>query len=55
MFIAEVVAVHVDDKYMDEKGAFHLEQAKPLVYCHGKYFAMGEELGKLGYSIKKDK
>ena len=55
MFIAEVVAVHVDDKYMDEKGAFHLEKARPLVYSHGKYFAMGEELGKFGYSIKKDK
>ena len=55
MFIAEVVALHVDDKYMDEKGAFHLEQAKPLVYSHGQYFAMGEELGKFGYSIKKDK
>ena len=55
MFIAEVVALHVDDKYMDEKGAFHLEQAKPLVYSHGKYFAIGKELGKFGYSIKKEK
>lgn len=53
MFVAEVVAVHVDDKYMDEKGAFHLEDANPLVYSHGRYYSMGEELGKFGYSIKK--
>lgn len=53
MFVAEVVAVHVDDKYMDEKGAFHLDDAKPLVYSHGRYYSMGKELGKFGYSIKK--
>ncbi len=54
MFVAEVVAVHVDDKYMDEKGAFHLEDANPLVYNHGRYYPMGkEELGSFGYSIRK--
>ena len=53
MFTARVVAVHVDDKYMDEAGGFHLEDAKPLVYSHGRYYSMGEELGKFGYSIKK--
>jgi len=54
MFVAEVVAVHVDDRYLDEKGAFHLENAKPLVYSHGRYYSMGNELGKFGYSIKKN-
>lgn len=53
MFVAEVVAVHVDDKYMDEKGAFHLEEANPIVYSHGRYYSVGKELGKFGYSIKK--
>ena len=53
MFVAEVVAVHVDYRYMDESGAFHLENANPLVYNHGRYYSMGEELGKFGYSIKK--
>jgi len=53
MFLARVVAVHVDDKYLDENGAFHLDQAKPLVYSHGRYYSMGNELGKFGYSIKK--
>ncbi|MCR4650457.1 MAG: flavin reductase family protein [Lachnospiraceae bacterium] len=53
MFLAEIVAVHADDRYMDEKGTFHLEKAHPLVYSHGRYYSMGEELGKFGYSIKK--
>ncbi len=52
MFVADVVAVHVDDKYMDEKGRFALEKAKPLVYSHGEYYDTNELLGTFGYSIK---
>lgn len=55
MFLADVVAVHCDDAYMDEKNSFHLEKAEPLVYSHGQYFATGEYLGKFGYSIQKPK
>ena len=32
MFIAEVVAVKADEKYMDEKGRFHLEDSEPIAY-----------------------
>lgn len=53
MFMAEVIAVHVDDKYMDEKGTFHLEQAKPLVYSHGQYYGMGKYIGSFGYAVRK--
>jgi len=53
MFIAEVVNVRADEKYMDEKGKFHLEHSKPIAYSHGTYFALGEELGKFGYSVRK--
>lgn len=53
MFLAEVVAVHVDDAYMDEKNKFHLEYAKPIVYSHGTYLKTGEEIGTFGYSVKK--
>ncbi len=55
MFLAEVVAVHVDEKYMDEKGSFHLNDAKPLVYSHGRYLSLGKEIGSFGYSVKKHK
>ena len=53
MFLADVVAVHADEKYMDEKHKFHLEQAEPIIYSHGTYFACGEQLGTFGYSVKK--
>ena len=53
MFLAEVVAVHADDKYMDDKNKFRLEDAKPLVYSHGTYYSMGKELGTFGYSVRK--
>lgn len=53
IFMAEVVAVHADDKYMDENGKFHLEYAHPIVYSHGSYLETGEVLGTFGYSVKK--
>ncbi len=55
MFMAEVVAVHVDDKYMDKTGRFCLNDAKPLVYSHGRYLRTGEEIGSFGYSVRKNK
>ena len=53
MFIADVVGVTVDDEYMDEKGKFNINDTGLVMYSHGEYFVMGEELGKFGYSIKK--
>ncbi|MFQ7489375.1 MAG: flavin reductase family protein [Oscillospiraceae bacterium] len=53
MFVAEVVAVQVDDAYMDDKKSFHLSQAKPIVYSHGEYYLLGEKLGTFGYSVRK--
>lgn len=56
MFIADVVAVHADEAYLDENNRFDLSLAKPLVYSHGEYYAMGKKLGKFGYSVcKKNK
>ena len=53
MFVANVVAVHVDEKYMDNKQKFHLSSAKPIVYSHGEYYGLGNLLGSFGYSVKK--
>lgn len=53
MFIAEVLAVHADDKYKDEKGKFCLEKADPIIYSHGEYLTCGEKIGTFGYSVKK--
>lgn len=53
LFQAEVAAVHVEEDYLDEKQKFHLEEAKPIVYSHGTYYALGKSLGTFGYSVKK--
>ena len=55
MFLANVVAVHVDDKYMNENQKFELGKANPLAYSHGEYYGLGEILGTFGYSVKKKK
>ena len=55
MFLAEVVAVHADERYMDENNRFHLNKARPLVYSHGEYLGTGKKLGTFGYSVKKRK
>jgi len=55
MFLAEVVAVHASEAYMDHKGKFHLEQAEPMVYSHGVYCGLKGILGTFGYSVKKKK
>lgn len=55
MFIADVTAVHVDDRYLDEKNTLHLDQANLLAYSHGTYFDLGKTLGTFGYSVRKKK
>ena len=53
MFIAKVVGITVDEKYMDEKGKFDLAATDLVSYIHGEYFGEGEKLGKFGYSVQK--
>ncbi|MCH1981530.1 flavin reductase family protein [Ruminococcus sp. OA3] len=53
MFLAEVVAVHADEAYINSKNKFQLFKAKPMVYSHGSYYGLGKMLGTFGYSVKK--
>lgn len=53
LFLAEVLAVHADEKYLDEKGRFDLAKADPVVYSHGTYYNLKEPLGTFGYSVRK--
>ena len=55
LFLASLVAVRVDNRYMDQNGSFHLEKAQPIVYSHGEYYDLGAKLGKFGYSIQKNR
>ena len=53
MFLADIVAVDVDPKYVDEKGELHMEKAGLLAYAHGAYFGLGKQLGTFGFSVRK--
>lgn len=55
LFLAEIVGVTIDEKYMDENGKFHLNDAKLVSYSHGEYYELGKKLGTFGYSVKKGK
>ena len=53
MFLAEVVAVDVDERYIDERGAFHMDEVGLVAYSHGDYMSLGKKLGSFGYSVRK--
>lgn len=55
MFLAEVVAVHADESLFDNNDAMQLNSRKLVAYSHGRYYELGKELGKFGYSIEKKK
>lgn len=54
MFLAKVIAVHVNESLMDEGGRLMLEKAGLITYSHGHYYGIdATPLGKFGYSIEK--
>lgn len=53
MFIAKVVSVDVDERYIDTTGKFNLNAAGLMAYSHGEYFELGRTIGKFGYSVRK--
>ncbi len=56
MFLAEVVAVDVEEKFLDKNtGKFDLRQTNPVAYVHGNYYNLGENLGRFGFSVRKKK
>ena len=56
MFIANVVNVQADDRYIDPAtDEFRLLDAKLIAYSHGHYYKLGEEIGKFGWSVRKNK
>lgn len=56
MFVAEIVAVHVDEEIIDQKGRIDLSAAGLISYVHGEYFGIKKEpIGKFGYSVMKPK
>ena len=55
MIIAKVLCTDVDSSFLDETGKFCLEDCNLISYSHGQYYELGENLGKFGFSVKKNK
>ena len=53
MFIADIVAVDVDEELIDKAGKLHLERADLAAYLHGEYYSLGKKIGKFGFSVAK--
>ena len=55
MFLAEIVAVNVDESLIDSEGKLHLEKADLSAFAHGDYYALGKKLAPFGISVKNKK
>lgn len=55
MFLAEVISIDVDERYINEKGEFDISKCNLIAYANGGYYSLGKKLGKFGYSVKKRK
>lgn len=56
MFLARVVNVLADERFIDPAtDRFDLAQAGLMNYSHGHYYSQGEELGRFGFSVKKNR
>ena len=55
MFVAEVLSIDADDKYIDEKGAFDISKCDLIAYANGGYYSLDKKIGKFGFSVEKKK
>lgn len=55
IFLADILSVDVEETLIDVHGKLHLEKADLIAYAHGAYFALGDKLGKFGFSVQKKK
>ncbi len=55
MFLADIVGVCVDERYIAAGGKLRLDKAAVLGYCHGSYYGLGKYLGDFGFSVMKPK
>lgn len=56
MFLSRIDSVSVDSSLIDSAtGALNLKKAHLAAYCHGEYLALGNQIGKFGFSVRKKK
>ena len=55
MFVAEVLSIDADEKYIDENGAFDISKCNLIAYANGGYYTLGKKIGRFGFSVQKKK
>ena len=55
MFMADILAVNVNEELFDKEDKMHLDKANLICYSHGEYFELGKKIGKFGFSTNKKK
>jgi flavin reductase (DIM6/NTAB) family NADH-FMN oxidoreductase RutF len=50
LFLGEVVAVHVDENILNEKGEINYSKAAPFVYNRREYWSLRSKIGRHGFS-----
>lgn len=55
MFVAEILGINADEKYINESGAFDISKCDLIAYSNGNYYSMGKKIGKFGFSVQKNK
>ena len=55
MFMAKVLSINADEKYIDEKGAFDISKCNLVAYANGKYFELGKQVRKVWIFCTKEK
>lgn len=53
VFIADIVSVSCDERILDDDGKIRFDRAGLLAYAHGEYYALGDKVGKFGFSTAK--
>ena len=54
MFVAEILGINADEKYINENGAFDISKCGLIAYANGGYYNLDKKIGKFGYSVQKN-
>lgn len=55
MFLADIVAVDVEEDLIDKNGKLRLDKASLAAFAHGEYYELGKRIGRFGFSVAKKK
>lgn len=55
IFVAEVLSIDADEKYIDDNGAFDISKCNLIAYSNGHYYSLGRKIGRFGFSVQKKK